>query len=179
MSGWLRGWSSAWLRGWLTTVCDIYRYGSQSGIKLSGSGNQKWSMTTNKWYFDHFAPSPTAPGQCRASDLTVRLHRLCSGCAATLALPTPSCTGSPYPWHPRTIERWAGACAAAVDGLQNRTAGCATARHSHLTVSECESISLNALVNERSTCSEKYSEHCARSFCSSTCVRWSTDLTCV
>ena len=134
-------------------VCDIYRYGSQSGIKLSGSGNQKWSMTTNKWYFDHFAPSPTAHGQCRASDLTVRLHRLCSGCAATLALPTPSCTGSPYPWHPRTIERWAGACAAAVDGLQNRTAGCATARHSHLTVSECESISLNALVNERSRCS--------------------------
>ena len=94
-----------------------------------------------------------AQWQCRASDLTVRLHRLCSGCAATLALPTPSCTGSPYPWHPRTIERWAGACAAAVDGLQNRTAGCATARHSHLTVSECESISLNALVNERSRCS--------------------------
>ena len=37
-----------------------------------------------------------------------------------LALPTPSCTGPPYPWHPITILRWAGARAAAVDGLQNR-----------------------------------------------------------
>ena len=35
----------------LQIVCEIYRYGSQSVIRITTDQNQKWSASQKKWYY--------------------------------------------------------------------------------------------------------------------------------